>query len=576
MRAMIKYVMHDFITTSLDGSIDESKKFLKRLLSVLSILIISIAGSYAAKRPNLLFIMMDDLGYGQCQFHNDTLTVEAFDPFFMKLVEEKGSYDPEQALVYSKKAMPTLTRLANEGVVFSRAFAASNLCAPSRISIATGKNQQYRGIYVNVDVEATGPDPGSMLAHKLKDAGYATAHIGKWHMGKRDYSIVRRILSRHGIEEELSYGDIRRTYPGIFEEIANAGYYGSVIPEQNPLRNGFDYYYGYNNWESPFYDSTIVWDGYEHAGRQPGYNTDVFTRKALGFMKQSIDDGTPFFVQLHYHAVHGDLSPKAPDMYFSQFPSDSYDLTNFYAHVFGVDANVQLILDYLDEAGILDDTLIVFTSDNGGSVGGRSVLPGNAPYSGHKGNYFLGGIRVPLFFSWPSQIRTGIELEQMASCLDILPTFLDAAGVDVPQGLDGKSLLPLMTGKSDAEVHDYLVWAGIHAARWGFMIQNSYEEHRTEGWRPPPGWAVLKGDSLLRFVGEIEPKLYYDHPEGAPPRLSLFNITEDQGERKDLAGLKPEIIEKLKELYLKETESYLPPPVWPVEKWKEIAGRAKQ
>ena len=437
---------------------------LTHLLLILLVLftctiLISSCKKIEAEKPNLLFIMMDDLGFGQFAVHNHSLSVEAFDPYFTELITARGDYRPEQALEFSRRAMPTLSELAREGAVFTCAFAPSNLCAPSRISIATGRTQQSRGIYINLDVEDLGPEPGSHLAHQLQDLGYGTAHIGKWHIGARRKQMVTEALKRHNISEDYSYGALKTAHPTAYEELRQAGYYGSVIDEHHPLQNGFDYYYGYNNWASQFYGSTLVWEDYEHAGVQPGYNTDHFTDKALEFMDGRIRKKQPFYVQLHYHAVHDSLEPRAPQKYFSKFPSDSYDLTNFYAHVYGVDANIRRILDYLKEKQALENTLIVFTSDNGAQAGlsggcGPSTLPGNAPFPGTKGSFFQGGLRVPLVFYWPSGIRQRRERKQLVSTMDILPTMIDAASGRVPPSLDGKSLLKWLSTDTEQKVRD--------------------------------------------------------------------------------------------------------------------------
>jgi uncharacterized sulfatase len=518
--------------------------------------------------------MMDDLGYGHCQFHNGTLTVEAFDPYFKELVAQRQDYSPEQALEFSRRAMPTLSKMASEGVMFSRAFAPSNLCAPSRIAIATGLNQHYRGIYTNVDVEQKGPEPGSHLAHNFQDSGYATAHIGKWHIGKRDDQMIRDALARQGIKDPLSFGEVGKLYPEIYDELWDAGYYGSVVREQNPLRNGFDYYYGYNNWASQFYDSTLVWENYEHAGRQSGYNTEVFTDRALDFIREQVNKGRPFYLQLHYHAVHDYLQPNAPNRYFRRFSSYSYDLSNFYAHVYAVDYNIQRILRFLEQNSVLENTLIAFTSDNGAMAGGPSVLPGNAPFSGHKGTYYQGGTRVPLLFYWPDGIRESKVLDSLVSSMDILPTFLDAAGLEIPDGLDGKSLLSLLTTSTGKEVRKEMIWAGIHSRSWGFLINKSFKNHWTERPFAPPAWVIVQGDYLLRFVGEIEPGLYHEYPDGALPRLELYNYINDPAETENLAREKPDLVEALKAEYLKRTEEFKPPVNWKYSKWEQIAGRA--
>ncbi len=365
------------------------------------------------KAPNLLFILMDDLGYGHFGPNNAALTVDDFNPWFVRLVKENQDYSPDQALAFSKSATPSLNRMAREGILFTNAFTTSNLCAPSRLGIATGIQQNRLGVYRNLDCEQRGLDPGSHLAGVLQDMGYATAHIGKWHIGQRDKSIIDELADSLGLDMQLDrWGNLRQS-PDIYRAFMNSGYLGSVIDEHNPLQNGFDYYYGYNYWASQFYNSTIVWENYTHAGKQKGYNTDVFTDKALDFIKSSRAKDQPFYIQIHYHAVHDSLEPKAPDMYYNKFDSPSYDLNNFYAHVNAVDVNLKRILDYLESVNQLENTLIIFSSDNGGQVGGPSVLPGNAPFSGQKGSYLLGGMRVPFFCYWPAGIQKAKQLDHL-------------------------------------------------------------------------------------------------------------------------------------------------------------------
>jgi uncharacterized sulfatase len=400
--------------------------------------------------------------------------------------------------------------------------------------------------------------------------GYATAHIGKWHIGQRDQGILDRLADSLGIDLQLDrWGNLRKD-PEISRAFMNSGYLGSVIDEHNPLQNGFDYYYGYNYWASQFYNSTLVWENYSHAGKQQGYNTDVFTDRALAFIQSSVKKDKPFFVQLHYHAVHDSLEPKAPEVYYDKFGSPSYDLNNFYAHVNAVDVNVERILDYLGSRGQLENTLVIFTSDNGGQVGGPSVLPGNAPFSGQKGSYFLGGMRVPFFAYWPAGVKQAKQVDHLVSAMDILPTMIDAAGGVVPDSLDGKSLLPLITGESDEAVHEHLIWTGIHSRTWGFMKESILEPAGGERSRAPFAWAVVKDGYILRHVGTTPPGLYRDLPDGAAPTTRLFYIPDDPAEISDLSGENPGMVKKMREIYQKASADFPPPYLTGVEKWKEI------
>ena len=376
--------------------------------------------------PNVVFIMMDDLGYGQFGVFSDSITTADFPPFFVKLVDSLQGYSLEKSLEFSRRAIPTLKSLSENGLLFKKAYTSSSLCAPSRVGIATGRYQNKLGFYTNTDVELKGINSGSHLVEQLKKLTYNTAHIGKWHLGSRDKTIIDAILKKYSLSVNKRWSRYRNTHPEAYNEIKNSGYLGSVIKKHNPLNNGFDYYYGYNHWASQYYDDKNIWENFEHVGIQREYNTDVFTDKALEFMESQIGKKDPFFIQIHYHAVHDSIEPVAPKKYLDKFKSASHHLNNFYAHINGVDQNVKRIVSFLKRNNLYENTIIVFTSDNGAMSGGvynghktGSPLPGNAPFAGHKGNYYQGGIRVPLLFHWPSGIKIQGVSESIVSKLVI-------------------------------------------------------------------------------------------------------------------------------------------------------------
>lgn len=526
----------------------------------------------AAEKPNIVFIMLDDFGYSQLEAYARGLTVDDCDPKMLAHVAEHSDYTPEQAFKQLKKASPTLSRMADQGVRFNNAFACSNLCAPSRIGVATGILQNRWGIYRNIDTEAHGLKPNSHLAERMKERGYATAHVGKWHVGSRDRDMVQRFLKKHDVPnpEKYSYYTLEKDYPEIMKELKNAGYRGSVVPKDHPLNNGFDYYYGYNMWECIYYNAQNVWENFNHAGPVKGYNTDVFTEKALAFMEESLEKEKPFYVQLHYHTAHHPLKPKAPAKYFKRFDSGVYDLDNFYAHVFGVDECVRQIEAFLAERGQAENTIFVFTSDNGGAVGGASPLPGNAPFSGHKGMLNLGGFRVPLFFYWPAEIKKPLVKDQLVSTLDILPTLVDAAGGTLPDGLDGKSLLPWMLEGEDSRVRDHLAIGGIHARVWAFNGYTSFFTHNVSREKAPSGYVVADDRYILRYVSETIPDLYKDAVDGIPAHYALYDYTKDPGEQNNIADQFPEKVEQLKGVWKRESVNYPKPVAWGEDKWKAM------
>lgn len=554
--------------------INQFMKLLK--LFKFTIYILPLLGNAQIKKPNIVFILMDDLGYGQFGPNNDKLKVSDFDPYFVHLVDSLQGYSKEKSIDFTKFAVPTLSKLSNAGIRFTNAFATSNICAPSRCGIASGTMQNRFGVYVNEDGEEAGLVPGTHLAAKLQQNNYATAHIGKWHIGKRDIEIVKNILWKNGINENASLSIIAKQYPKVHEEIVNSGYWGSVVKEQHPLTNGFDFYFGYNYWASDFYNSKRVWENYKHAGAQKGYNTDVFTDKALAFMDEQVGINKPFYVQLHYHAVHDSLEPMAPAKYLNKFKSDSFTLNNFYAHINGVDENVKRIVEYLKSKNEYENTIIIFTSDNGAMVAGTydghktgSPLPGNAPYAGHKGTYMQGGIRVPMFIHWPAGIKKPAVIKQLVSAMDILPTALDVAGVTQPENLDGRSLKPMFTDNSYV-VHDKLVWAGIHSYKWGYLIKKTNKSHGTEVGFAPASWLIIKDGYMLRFTGKFDPNVYKENMNGRESLKELFNLNADPSETKNIADKMPEKVNELSNQYFLESKDFKPSATWPISKWKQL------
>ena len=403
----------------------------------------------------------------------------------------------------------------------------------------------------------------SKLAEKVQNLGYATAHIGKWHIGQHDPQIIKDLSQKFEISTNL-FPKTGKGNPQIRRAIDNSGYLGSVRSEQHPLRNRFDFYFGY-----------------KHVGKQKGYNTDVFSDKAIDFMEKQVANKKRFYLQLHYHAVYDSYEPKASDKYFNRFNSGSYDLNNFYAHLYGVDATIEKMVTFLKLKGLYENTLMIFTSDNGAMAGGSyngnktgSPLPRNAPFSGHKGNYYQGGIRVPFFVHWPNGITQAQVSNALISIMDILPTTIDAAGGELPKGIDGKSMLPMLKGESKAPIHHHLVWSGIHSTAWGFLINKTTKSHNNESSFALPAWVVTDNMYLLRYVGKIEPDYYKDLSSGHKPVYALYNIENELSETRNLASEFPEIVEKLKKIYQKESKDFLSPHDWSLDKKKEIRAAA--
>lgn len=520
------------------------------------------------RRPNIVLVVMDDFGIGSFAPHAQTIEAKDFDPSLTDYLRRRNAgYTPEEALRHARNAMPVMSQLSKTGVYFANAFSSSNLCAPSRTGILTGRLQNRFGLYQNSDVERAGLPANSALAIELRKAGYSTNFVGKWHVGRRDESLREAVLRKRGVTaaELPSLPEARRN--DIEAEIRRTGYLGAIVREHHALNHGFDRYFGYNRWECPFYNSEHVWDGFEYAGLQSRYNTELFTERAIDNLGAAKREGKPAFVQISYHAVHGPLKPKAPERHFEKFASGSYDLTNFYAHVNAVDAGIAAIRDSLGAEW--ENTLFLFTADNGAPADLATPLPANAPYAGHKGQFVQGGMRVPMLMHWPAGFRGGSPRREIVSNLDLMPTALEAAQVAAPSGLDGRSALPLLAGKTKS-VHDHLVLAGIHARAWGFTKETVIGDFQKRREESPGAWVVTDGRYTLRRTTTIKPGLYRDLPDGQPARYELFDIREDPRETRDLSAQVPQVVESLKKVYEREARNFQAPAVWGPQVWPEL------
>ncbi|MGD9418804.1 MAG: DUF1566 domain-containing protein [Verrucomicrobiota bacterium JB025] len=299
---------------------------------------------------------------------------------------------------------PRIAGLANEGVRFSRAYSPAALCSPARAAILTGKSPAAVGITTpgrggraQVSQKLTGasqlrefPAAEETIAEVLGEAGYATAHFGKWH-----------------------------------------------LPGSDPGAHGFDAHDGATGNGGPG----------EYADPNP---KDVFgiTRRGIAFMEEQSAAGRPFYLQLSHFAVHTPtLARKASVERFEKLPGGTrHQDAGFAGMTFDLDEGVGMVLDRVDELGLAGNTYVVFLSDNG-APGGRRKATENLPLRGGKGTFFEGGIRVPMIVRGPGVAAGGVCGEPVIGC-DLLPTFCGWAGVAVPTGIDGVDLAALVSGKS--------------------------------------------------------------------------------------------------------------------------------
>jgi arylsulfatase A-like enzyme len=388
----------------------------------------------AADRPNLVLIVSDDMGYADL-------------PRFGR----------------SEIATPQLDRLADAGVLCRNAYTSAPICVPARMGMITGRHQARWGVYTNV---YAGPafaawNRERTLAELLREAGYATAIYGKWHLS----------------------GNTSKTKDGI-----------------PPDRRGYNTVSIIPGGMSAYFPGASLYVGNGKQQKAPAYLTDHFGDLACAFVEREAGR-RPFFLHLAFNAVHAPLHALDADVSLPGYDRSRYvpslapgqrdplaDRAVYAAMLTALDRNVGRVLDALDRAGVAQETLVVFVNDNGGPAHDSSVhsynMASNAPLRGHKFDCLEGGIRVPMLVRWPGRLPTPATHDGLVSTLDIVPTFLAAAHVPVPPGLtlDGVDLLPHLAGTVRQPAHAALHWRcyfGDPRQAQAAMRQGPWKVHQT-------------------------------------------------------------------------------------------------
>ncbi|MCS7238930.1 MAG: arylsulfatase [Thermoguttaceae bacterium] len=458
---------------------------------------------------------------------------------------ELGCYGQE------KIRTPNLDRMAAEGIRFTQFYCGSPVCAPSRCVLLTGKHTGHAYIRDNAEVQPEGqlpiPEEEVTLAELLKQEGYTTAIIGKWGLGPPG-----------------STGD--------------------------PLRQGFDFFFGYNcQRHAHNHYPTFLYRNHERVllnnpefsphqkfpeGLNPNdranyaryggkeYAPDLMAEEAVAFIRRNKD--RPFFLYFATTLIH--LALQVPEdslaEYLGQFPENPYlgergytphfaPRSAYAAMVTRLDRHVGQILTALDELGLAERTVIFFSSDNGPIFGpgapgtgvqgfGEDFFRSTGPLSGRKGTLYEGGIRVPFLVRWKGTVGPGRVSDHIGGFQDVLPTVLDILGKQPPKGCDGISFLPTLLGQPGQKEHPYLVWEF-----YGYGGQQAVRMGRWKGIR-------------LNC---------YKNPTGP---MQLYDLETDLGETKDLAGERPDIVAQMEKILAQEHE---PSPHWDFA--KKLRPRAK-
>ena len=381
------------------------------------------ADGIPTRRPNVILIVADDLGYGDLG-------------------------------CYGQKAIetPNLDRLAGQGMRFTQFYAGSTVCAPSRCVLMTGLHTGHCHIRGNGGVALE--DEHVTVAEVLKQQGYATGLVGKWGLGNEG---TTGMPTRQGFDFFFGYlnqGHAHNYYPSYLIRNESRVKLQNVVPNEGPNGQGV-------------------------SSNKAQYSPDVMYPEIGRFIDQHRD--RPFFLYLAYTLPHanneaGKHGMETPDYGIYANKDWPDPIKGHAAMVSRLDYEVGLIIDQLQKLGIDRDTLVLFTSDNGPHrEGGNDPTfhDSSGPLRGIKRDLYEGGIRVPLIASWPGHIRPGRTSDHLGYFADVLPTLADLAGAEVPEPCDGISFLPTLLGRAgEQRQHDFLYWefyeaGGAQAVRAG-------------------------------------------------------------------------------------------------------------
>ncbi len=490
------------------------------LLASMTIMACTLEGQAGQdSRPNVIQIVIDDLGYADMSFL-------AQSPADVKQLKT-----------------PNMDRLRSMGTYFSSAYATSPICSPSRTGLITGRYQQRWGNYWYG--QGGLPATEKTLPQALKDIGYVTKKVGKCHHNGGP----AQFPTKHGFDEFIGF--VHHTWDYMRVSADDAKVYG---------RNARAACIG------PLVRAVASSGKVEKVSYENGFTTEIFTNEAIQYIKRD-HKGKPFYLQLDYNAMHqptyvvppkyakriGLVTPKW-DRGAQSYPFPYWDprkdrwktwharwghlgqvdpdgRKRYLAHLLALDECIGQILQALEDARTLGHTIIVFISDNGGTI---NTYANNGALRGYKYMFGEGGIRVPMIISWPGKLPVNKTNSSMVSAMDVMPTILDLCGGQLPANLDGKTLVPIINGESDESVHDHLCWTDgrrtkvIRQGDWKLVIDGGWDHlnYRMEGRK------AVRADN-------------YKYPSGT----CLFNLKDDLGETANLADSMPARVKAMTDLY---------------------------
>lgn len=425
----------------------------------------TITYSWAQKsqKPNILIILTDDQGYHDVSYY--------------------GTNDLQT---------PNLDMISKSGMRFDYFYANSPVCAPTRASLLTGRYPDYVGvpglIRTTPDNNWGYLDPKAiLLPAKLKEAGYHTAHVGKWNLGFESPNL--------------------------------------------PNEKGFDYFHGWlEDMMDDYYTHLRHGKNFMRLNKQVidpvGHATDLFTQWSVDYIKKEAKEASPFFLYLAYNAPHFPVTP--PQEWLEKVkkrePGISEKRAKLVAFIEHLDDGIGQVIKSLKETGQYENTIIIFTGDNGGHL---PDLANNGPLRDGKQSMYEGGLRVPTVISWPHHIMAGSNSQQVNMSMDIFPTLLEIAGLELTHKIEGRSFLATLN----------------HIPSKSDELRTLYFTRREGG--------IAYGGKAYHALRQGDWKLLQNNPYQA---LELYNLKEDPFEKNNLAQKEPERVRKMNDVLMKHIQ----------------------
>ncbi|MCA0932472.1 arylsulfatase [Lutimonas saemankumensis] len=440
--------------------------------------IVSASSNSVHRNPNIIYILADDLGYGDLTLNGQ-----------------------------KKFETPNIDKLAAEGIVFTQHYSGATVCAPSRSALLTGMHTGHTVVRGNKEIQPEGqypiPSDTYTVAEMLKEVGYKTSVFGKWGLG---FPGSEGDANMQGFDEFFGYNCQRLAHN----------------------------YYPHHLWHN---QEKIILD--ENVNEKQGiYAPDMIHEKSLEFLEQNKDStffmlyATPLphaellIPEKYMEKYRGDLLPElnfkgvdeGPTFKKGGYGSQKESHAAFAAIINHLDNQVGEIMKKLEELGIAENTIVIFTSDNGPHREGGAdpdYFDSNGIYKGYKRDLYEGGVHVPMIARWPQKIKAGSSTNHISAFWDVMPTFAEIIGKNLDENIDGISFLPTLTNQGKQAQHEYLYW-----------------EFHEKGGRI----AIRKG----KWKG-----VKYNVLKKPKQTIELYDLKADPGETENLASLHPEIVAEL-------------------------------